>query len=175
MFVRGAFFTGVLTYAPTLMVQLYRSKTLMGIVLTISYGLAIGGQPYFGSLTQRIGGKNVLVITTVGATMAFLAFLLIKNIIAQAAFFAIYSFFAYSGFPNLLGYVSQVVHDRSALTRINGIIWGWGGTLGGALGSFLGGYLLSDIGTFGIMWVFFAFGVVSSVMLFSLPKPRSDL
>jgi len=172
VFVRSMFITGVMMYVPTFMTDLYRSKTVMGLVLTVSYSMAIVSQPYFGGLTSRMGGKSVLIITTVGAAASFMIFLLIRSFYAQVALFAAYSFFAFTGFPNLIGYVGQLV-DRGALTRANGVIWGMGNTVGGAIGVLIGGSLISAIGLPGVMWVFAIFAAASVALLPLLPKRKA--
>jgi MFS family permease len=174
IFVRSMFTFGVMMYMPTYMTDLYRSKIIMGLVLTVSYSMAIFGQPYFGRITSSLGGRKVLIITTVGATASFLLFILSKGFYLQVILFAIYSFFAYSGFPNLLGYVGQVV-DRGALTRANGIVWGVGSSVGGAVGVLLGGSLISIIGLGDVMRVFAAIAVASTALLVILPKTRAAL
>ncbi|MGC8660920.1 MAG: MFS transporter [Nitrososphaeria archaeon] len=171
IFIRSMFTFGVMMYMPAYMTDLYRSKIVMGLVLTISYSMAIFGQPYFGRITSSLGGRAVLIITTVGATAAFLLFILLKGFYIQVMLFAIYSFFAYSGFPNLLGYVGQVV-DRGALAVANGIVWGIGSSVGGATGVLLGGSLISSIGLGEVMWAFAVIAVISTALLTILPKPR---
>ena len=47
--------------------------------------------------------------------------------------FAVFAFVTYSGFPVLLGYVGQVV-PREISTTSNALVWGFGNTLGGAVG-----------------------------------------
>ncbi len=173
VFVRSMFIMGVMMYVPTYMTDLYRSAIIMGIVLTIGYSMAIIGQPYFGRITASLGGRNVLIITTLGATVSFLLFLLIKEFYVQVIFFAIYSFFAYSGFPNLLGYVGQVV-DRGALTRANGIIWGIANTVGGAVGVLLGGSLITIIGLGEVMWMFAIIAIISTALLAILPRQKAS-
>ncbi|MEM0123133.1 MAG: MFS transporter [Conexivisphaerales archaeon] len=171
IFVRSMFTFGVMMYIPSYMTYLYKSTIVMGLVLTVSYSMAIFGQPYFGRITSSLGGRMVLIITTVGATVSFLLFILLKGFYVQTILFAIYSFFAYSGFPNLLGYVGQVV-DRGALTRANGIVWGIGNSVGGAIGVLLGGSLIASIGLGAVMWVFAAIAVASTALLAILPKQR---
>ncbi len=171
IFVRSMFTFGVMTYIPSYMTDLYKSKIIMSVVLTISYAMAIFGQPYFGRITSSLGGRKVLIITTVGATVSFIIFIFMENFYAQIIFFAMYSFFAYSGFPNLLGYVGQVV-DRDALTRANGIIWGIGNSVGGAAGVLLGGSLIAIIGLEKVMWVFAIIAIISTALLAILPRPK---
>jgi len=79
VFIRAIFIAGVQTYAPTYLDHLFKSKVLMSIILTVSYSLAIFGQPYFGKLTGDIGGKKIVYITTIFATIFYIAFILFKN------------------------------------------------------------------------------------------------
>ncbi len=164
VFIRSIFFTGVLTYVPTYLVDTYHSDVLMGAVLTISYATAIIGQPLFGRLTSRYGGLSMVALTTVVPTIAFVAFLSVPNEILSLALFAAYSFFAMSGFPVLLGYVGQIV-GREDLSRANALVWGLGNMVGGSIGALIGGPLLSAVGAAYLMWIYAAFGVVSIIFI----------
>lgn len=171
VFVRSMFIAGVQLFAPTYLAKIYISKQLVGIFLTVSYATAIVGQPFFGDLTARIGGRLVVYITTVFSTAFYLIFLFVQSFYAQLISFALFAFFALSGFPNLLGYVSQVV-DKSVFARANGIVWSYGNMLGGALGMIIGGPIIQYLGFFEGMLAYGLLGVVSSVLLIMLPKTR---
>ncbi len=164
VFVRAIFFNGVLTYVPTYLVDLYRSDVLMGAVLTISYATAIVGQPLFGRLTARYGGLSMVVLTTVIPTVAFVAFLYVQVELLSLALFAVYSFFAMSGFPVLLGYVGQLV-GREDLSRANALVWGVGNMVGGSVGALIGGPLISAVGISELMWIYAAFGAASLALV----------
>ncbi|WP_292319022.1 MFS transporter [Caldisphaera sp.] len=171
VFIRAIFIAGVQTYAPTYLDHLYNSKILMSIILTVSYATAIFGQPYFGKLTGDIGGKKVVYLTTIFATLFYIAFLFIKNPIIMSIMFMLFSLFAFSGFPVLLGYVGQIV-DRSLSARANSLIWGIGNTVGGAIGILIGGILLNKIGLVNDMILFAIIGVVSTALLPLIPNKR---
>lgn len=171
VFVRSMFIAGVQLFAPSYLFELYRSHYVAGVFLTISYATAIVGQPYFGRLTSQKGGRFVVIVTTLLSTVFYLTFLFLKNYYAQLLSFALFAFFAFSGFPNLLGYVSQVV-DRSVFARANGVVWSYGNMLGGALGMILGGPAVSYFGYFYGMLVYGLLGVVSSALLLMLPATK---
>ncbi|MGC9211097.1 MAG: MFS transporter [Nitrososphaeria archaeon] len=171
VFVRSMFIAGVQLFAPSYLFELYRSHYVAGVFLTISYATAIVGQPYFGRLTSQKGGRFVVIVTTLLSTLFYLTFLFLKNYYAQLLSFALFAFFAFSGFPNLLGYVSQVV-DRSVFARANGVVWSYGNMLGGALGMILGGPAVSYFGYFYGMLVYGLLGVVSSALLLMLPATK---
>ncbi|MDP8002928.1 MAG: MFS transporter [Caldisphaera sp.] len=171
VFLRAMFISGVQTYAPTYLEFLYKSKLLMSIILTVSYATAIFGQPYFGRLTSNIGGRSVVFITTIFSTLFYILFLFIKNETLSIIMFAVFSFFAFSGFPNLLGYVGQIV-DKSVFAQANSLIWGVSNTIGGAIGIFLGGYILQIIGLENTMITFMILALISTALLPIIPKKR---
>jgi MFS family permease len=172
VFIRAIFIAGVQTYAPTYLDHLFKSKVLMSIILTVSYALAIFGQPYFGKLTGDIGGKKIVYITTIFATIFYIAFILYKNPIIMSIMFMGFSLFAFSGFPVLLGYVGQIV-DKSLSARANSLIWGVGNTVGGALGILIGGILMNKIGLTNDMVLFAFIGIVSTILLPLIPNKKN--
>jgi MFS family permease len=174
VFVRSIFFTGVLTYVPTYLVHVYRSDVLMGAILTVSYATAIAGQPLFGRLTSKYGGFPIVLITTVVPTAIFPAFLCVDNELTSLALFAVYSFFAMSGFPVLLGYVGQMV-GKENLSRANALVWGVGNMVGGSIGALIGGPLMALTGVSYLMWIYAAFGAISLMFIPSLYRWNSSL
>ena len=175
VFIRAIFMTGVMTYVPTYVEHLVGSRVLMGVIVTTSYATAIVGQPLFGWLVSRYGGRNVVILTTLASTVLYIVFLLVRSPILITTLLGLYSFFAMSGFPVLLGYVSEVV-DSSVRAQANSIVWGIGNTVGGSVGALLGGFTLQGSGLLGMtpleatMWTFAAFAVISSIMLVMLPR-----
>ncbi len=180
IFIRAMFMSGVMTYMPTYVDSEVHSKVLMSVIVTASYATAIVGQPFFGWLVGRIGGRNVIVLTTVASTVSYIAFLLVSGAYAITALLALYSFFAMSGFPVLLGYVSEVVGPE-ARAQANSLVWGIGNTVGGAVGILVGGALVGRqevnlvvraSGLMAAMWVFAIFALASTALLFLIPEGR---
>jgi MFS family permease len=171
IFVRSMFIAGVQLFAPTYLYRLYKSHYVAGVFLSISYATAIIGQPYFGRLTSRKGGRFVVNLTTILSTVFFLIFLYLRNYYVQLLSFALFAFFAFSGFPNLLGYVSQLV-DKKVFARANGVVWSYGNMLGGALGMIIGGPIAGLFGFFYAMLTYGILGILSSLLLIFLPKTR---
>jgi MFS family permease len=173
IFVRSMFIAGVQLFAPTYLYRLYKSHYTAGVFLSISYATAIIGQPYFGRLTSRKGGRFVVNMTTILSTVFFLIFLYLRNYYVQLLSFALFAFFAFSGFPNLLGYVSQLV-DKKVFARANGVVWSYGNMLGGALGMIIGGPIAGFFGFFYAMLTYGILGILSSLLLIFLPKTRKS-
>lgn len=168
VFVRSIFISGVQLFSPSFIDVIYKSTSLTGLFLTASYSTAIIGQPLFGNLTSRYGGRSIIIITTAFSTLFFILFLLVRGVYSQLLFFSLFAFFAFSGFPNLLGYVSQVV-DRSVYARANGIVWSFGNMMGGALGMVIGGPLVEYLGFTTTMWIYAIIALISVAMLVLLP------
>ena len=134
VFIRAMFLSGTITFVPTFLTSVYQSRTIAVAIVTISFVTAVFGQPYFGSLTTRYGGRKIVTFTTIISGISFAFFLYYAtNIILSGISFAIFAFVTYSGFPVLLGYVGQVV-PREISTTSNALVWGFGNTLGGAVG-----------------------------------------
>lgn len=134
VFIRAMFLTGTITFVPTFLTSVYHSRTVAVEIVTVSFVTAVFGQPYFGSLTSRFGGRKIVTFTTIISGIAFASFIYFAtNIILSGISFAVFAFVTYSGFPVLLGYVGQVV-PREISTTSNALVWGFGNTLGGAVG-----------------------------------------
>ena len=134
IFIRAMFLTGTITFVPTFLTNVYNSRTIAVAIVTISFITAVFGQPYFGSLTAKYGGRKIISVTTIVSGIAFASFIFFaSNIIISGISFAVFAFVTYSGFPVLLGYVNQVV-PREISTTSNALVWGIGQTFGGAVG-----------------------------------------
>ncbi len=178
IFVRSMFLTGTITFVPTFLTNVYHSRTEAVAIVTISFVTAIFGQPYFGSLTSKFGGRKIISFTTIISGVAFVSFIYFaSNLIVSATSFAVFAFVTYSGFPVLLGYVNQVV-PREISTTSNGLVWGVGQTLGGALGiAVLDGFkVFVSLGDSLTLMLIFALAAI--VLLPLIPRndrlPKSD-
>ncbi|MCE4608050.1 MAG: MFS transporter [Caldisphaeraceae archaeon] len=169
VFIRSMFVMGVQTFVPTYLSELFNSKVIMGAVLTVSYATAIFGQPFFGRITASMGGRRVVFITTIFSTIFYIIFIIARNWIVISAIFAAFSFFAFSNFPVLLGYVSQIV-DPDVMARANSLVWGIGNTVGGALGILLGGYVFQAFSLKASMLSFVIIALISSFLLPIIPS-----
>lgn len=154
VFIRSMFITGTTTFTGEFIYDLYKSKELAGIFLTIGFLGSVLGQPIFGWLTERWGGRLAFILSSAISVISFFIFLLIKNLVLLTTMYAIFTFSAFSAFPVLLGYVSQTF-PKSFFTVANSYVWGIGVTVGGAIGNLtitvLLDYHLSLISSFYIM------------------------
>ena len=173
VFIRAMFLSGTITFVPTFLTSVYQSRTIAVAIVTISFVTAVFGQPYFGSLTTRYGGKKIVTFTTIISGISFAFFLYFAtNIILSGISFAVFAFVTYSGFPVLLGYVGQVV-PREISTTSNALVWGFGNTLGGAVGiAVIDGFKVF-VSLYYSLTLMLIFALAAIIMLPLIPKGNS--
>ena len=81
LFFKGAFMAGTITFISKYIFDITKSAYLTGIILTISLIPAVLGQPVFGYLTTKRGGKFTVGITSVFTFIFFVIFLSTKNVL----------------------------------------------------------------------------------------------
>lgn len=169
VFLRSMFISVSTTYIPTYLDDQFNSEQLMALILGIGFFAPVIGQPIFGYLTSRFGGKFTISLTSVGLIVSFFIFLFIsKSLISIAASFTSFAFFTYTGFPVLLGYVSQIIPEEH-FTRANAMVWGIGSTIGGSFGLLLFDGLLLFTNMYRSFILMTIFALASTLLLFYLP------
>ena len=174
VFLRSMFISVSTTYIPTYLDSVFASKTIMGVILGIAFFSAVIGQPFFGYLTSRYGGKFTISLTSIGLIVFFLLFLFLSrsfwSILISFTFFAL---FTYTGFPVLLGYVSQMV-PKEHFTRANSLVWGVGSTIGGSAGLLLFDGLLVFKSMYQSFIIMIVFALASAILLVFLPGRKRN-
>ncbi len=174
VFIRSIFLMGTVTFIPDYFDDIFHSKIIMGDVVTISFISAIFGQPYFGSLTRKFGGKFTIALTTIISTIFFGILLLTDNVILVTVIYLIYVFAAFSGFPVLLGYVSQTIPSEFS-TQSNALVWSFGNIVGGALGIALVTLLLYiNVSLYESFIFMLIFAIISVILLPLLPNKNKN-
>jgi MFS family permease len=142
----------------------------MGAVVSLSFFFAVLGQLAFGYITSRMGGKFSILLTSVFPGIAFMLFLLSgSNVYMLAATYSIFTFFAFTGFPVLLGYVNQVV-PKSISTTAGGDVWGLGQYVGNGAGIAVISALILAISVYSALWIMLVFLVPSIALIAFLPE-----
>ncbi len=174
VFLRSMFLSVATTYLPTYLDDQFNSRQLMVVILGIGFFAPVVGQPFFGYLTSKFGGKFTISLTSIGLVVFFIIFLFIsKSFISVSVSFTLFAFFAYTGFPVLLGYVSQII-PAEHFTRANAMVWGLGNTIGGSIGLLLFDGLLLFTSMYRSFIVMTMFAIASAILLFYLPGRKTD-
>ncbi|MFP3165599.1 MAG: MFS transporter [Acidianus sp.] len=171
VFIRSMFITGTTTFVGEFVYDVYHSKELAGIFLTIGFLGSVLGQPAFGWLTERKGGRYAFIVSSLLTLVTFIGFLAFaENLIVSLSFYAIFTFSAFSSFPVLLGYVSQTF-PKNFYTVANSYIWGIGVTVGGAAGNALITVLLGLRYTIlSSFYVMLGLAIFSAILMPLIPK-----
>jgi MFS family permease len=165
VFFKSFFMIGTETFVAKYVYNIVGTNVLVGTFLTLSFIPAIFGQLVFGRFTQKYGGRASVVVTTVLEVPAFVAFLLTGSFVYLVIFYAIFAFFAFTGFAVIFGYVGQIIPQRH-VTAIGAKIWGPGNIMGGAAGIIAVTLLLyAGLTLTQTMWVLVAFGALSVAVL----------
>ncbi|MCG3108994.1 hypothetical protein L3N51_01284 [Metallosphaera sp. J1] len=171
VFMRSMFISGTTTFLGEFVYQVYLSKEFTGIFLTVGFLGSVFGQPVFGWLTERLGGRATFALSSVLSLVFFGIFLVYpRNLYLSLFSYTLFTFAAFTAFPILLGYVGQVF-PKNFFTVANSYVWGVGNTVGGAAGTALVTALLGmnyDL-TFSFL-VLFGIAVVSTVLTPLIPK-----
>jgi len=170
LFFLSALYTqGVTTFIPKYLETQYNSKQLAGLATSITYATPVAGQVILGTLTDKLGGRRILYLTTVMSAVVFAGFFVTHYAAAKVAVLGLFAFFVYSGFPVVLGYAQQVV-PREVAARLNGIVWGLGNTLGGALGAAFAGLMVDHYGFTVSFFGSWLFGLLAIAFLPMIPR-----
>ena len=165
VFFKSLFMIGTETFVAKYVYNIVSSNVLVGTFLALSFVPAIFGQLVFGRFTQKYGGRASVIVTTVLEVPAFVAFLLTHSFIYLIIFYAIFAFFAFTGFAVIFGYVGQIIPQRH-VTAIGAKIWGPGNILGGATGIIAVTLLLyAGLTLTQTMWILVAFGALAVAVL----------
>jgi MFS family permease len=145
------------------------SSFLIAIILFIANSTAIIGQPFLGYLSDRYGGKKMLIVTSLIPGILLIVLMFFSNVYIVSIIFIVTYFFGMSNFPLLMVFVGELSSDEE-LAENSAIIFGLGGGIGGAIGSFAIGMLAQILN---IYMAFIIIGIISiagSIMMFYIPK-----
>lgn len=164
VFLRAMMISGVTLFMGEYIYIIIHSKSLTSEILTLSFIPPVVGQAYFGRVTSRIGGKNTTILTGILSIVFFATFLYSSNIIAEVLLYSLFNLVAFTGFPVLLGFVSQQISGRRS-GLANSIVWGVGNTVGGATGIGMITALVLYISLYNAFWIMVLFGLASLPVL----------
>ncbi|MEM4075669.1 MAG: MFS transporter [Metallosphaera sp.] len=171
VFLRSMFITGTTTFIADFVYSVYLTKAFTGLFLTIGFLGSVLGQPAFGWITERVGGRMSFILSSVISVISFGVFLAYPNdVYVSLSSYTVFTFSAFTAFPILLGYVGQVF-PRSFYTVANSYIWGIGNTVGGAVGNAVITMLLDLHYSLAFSFlILFTIAVISTVLSPLIPK-----
>ncbi|MDS0256506.1 MFS transporter [Thermoplasmatales archaeon AK] len=174
VFLKAMMARGIIVYLPTY-VKLDTGSLVLSTTI-ITAGLVIGafGQPIWGRMTSIFGGKFTVSIVVVFTLVFYLLFLLFnRNVTLMLITYAIFALFNYSGFPVLLGYVSQIVPEEASSVS-SGLVWGMGQILGGATGTGITSLFLLFYPLGKSLYLMSIFGLLPIFLLPFLPRKETS-
>ncbi len=162
VFLRSAFYLGTTTYLADYVTSIINSPFLTTVILTVAFIPPIIGQPIFGNMVIKKGGRFVNLLTGYFSVLAFALFMLTNNEYLLTVLLGAYAFVAFTGFPVMLGYVGQKV-PKEILPFSNSLVWGIGNTIGSSAGVGLMVLLISFESLALSFWVMILVGLISIV------------
>lgn len=125
--------------------QMQLSNSEIGLVLLLYQAVSSLTQPFFGRLSERVGGRSMGVAAILWTTLMFSGVLFAPNKLWLALFIGLAGFGSGAWHPQ--GAVNATVAGGARWGATSASIFFLGGTLGSAvLGSALGGWLLGEFG-----------------------------
>lgn len=158
--VRNLLGTGVYIYLPNFLIHEHLSTYSIGLgfimgVLTVG---GIGGQPLFGRMSDFLGRRISLFLTTIGSGVSMLLFLATTSLYPYSlVFLALFGTFAFSGFGVLLPIAYMQVPKENRVVG-NAVIWAAIGS-GSAAGPLIAQLLAENWATGSL---FYSFAVLSA-------------
>lgn len=178
VFVRSIFTSGVVTFVPYYIGNIFNLpyySALPNEIISIAFIAPIFGQPLFGVMTAKLGGKFSITFSSVFSVIFIVLFMLTHSVYFMTASLAGFAFSVFSGFPVLMGYVSQLV-PKDILTASSGLVWGMGSTFGGAVGVVMF-YVMHGVVHLDVsysMWSLIIVGFIAVLMIPLLPRRDID-
>jgi FSR family fosmidomycin resistance protein-like MFS transporter len=162
--ISGASWGVTVTYLPLLLDERTNlSLTHIGLIVALWIGIGAISSFFYGKINEKLGRKNVLLLSYLTIGISGILLVLYTNIIVYLIIMVILGISVFLTFPSLASYISENTHE-SAEGRTFGTVF----TLqlvGGTILLFIGGVLSDMIG----IWMPFAImGFLSLILTFVL-------
>jgi len=142
--------------------------------LALLGGCSIFGKIAMGRLSDRIGGKSAIAISFFLQTSATVLLITVGGLFMIYAFAALFGF-SYGGVVPQQTKITGEIFGTASMGSILGVIV-FAGSIGGALGPFLGGFIFDRIGHYKLAFSLAALALAAAFCLtFLLRKPQKVL
>lgn len=162
---------GAMTFLPTYLVLEGYSLLIATTLVSVMMVAGVAGQLFGGTLSDRIGRKKVVVITTFASIPAFVAILMTHGIFLIASMI-LFGFLLWSSFSVTIAMSHEMIPSKIGL--ISGLFLGI--AMGaGAIGVSVSGVLADTFGLYASLQIFPIILAVSVIifMLVKSPSPPS--
>ncbi len=140
----------------------------LGVMFSLMLGMAVIGQPIFGSIADSLGRRSTLGLSIVGSGVSILLFLNTNSILLASASLAAFGFFIFTGFPLLMPLATAAVPEGAGVMS-GSLVWGFGTVGGTAVGPFLVGVLAEPYLLGSLSDSFYVLAIISLISLVLLP------
>ncbi len=168
----SAFFYGTISFVPTFFVNVLNADIIWsGLSIFIMTLAGLITQPVGGYLSDHVGRRKVLAISSFGSGMGFFVFLMLSPPISLIAL-ASTGFFMFLGFPMPATIISDIIPKEALSTNI-GIVSGIGG-IGAVISPIIVGKFADQIGLHQALFVPILFIILSGVLTLLLPENKNN-
>ncbi len=148
----------------------YSINAHFGILLATMYLPAVVSQPIIGLLVDRIDRRVLLSATTLGTSLAMLAYMNTSGPL-ELAILALFGFVTFSGFPITMSLASDYA-PRGSSSLTNSVVWGLGSSGGQVMGPIIAGaIILQNYSRISLSFdVLITLGIVAAAVALVLPS-----
>ncbi|MFC1992297.1 MFS transporter [Chloroflexota bacterium] len=147
------------------------SATVAASILAVIGGLSIAGRLVIGTIADKIGGRLTFAIVFSMMAVAFLWLILAKEI------WMVYLFALIFGFAFAGDVLQSILAAELFGLKAHGVILGviaFVGTIGGAIGPLLAGYIFDTTGSYQSIFLSFAVLSLTALIITLLIRPISE-
>jgi MFS family permease len=157
---------GFLTFLPTFLVERGSSLSQAGVITSLMLFVGLIAQPLGGFIYDKVGGRMIFLVCSLGTGLAMFAFTLSSGLI-MIAWTVVVGFFIFALFPVALAIGSEIAKDNQVGVSV-GFIFGCSSTLS-AFTPILTGYMADLFGLHFAFQILVAFAVLAAVLSCTLP------
>ncbi len=160
----------LVNYATDLGIDPFTAATIVSV---IGIG-SIAGRLFMGSMSDRIGEKNAMIISCLGLVIA-LVLLIFSNQLWMLYIFAVLFSFSYGAEVTLMPLLAGEIFGLVAVMALTGIVSA-SARIGGSIGSWMGGAVYDSTHSYLIAFVIAAaFGLIILSLAVTLKRTRTRL